>query len=87
MWARLGRFLEIYGPKFWDFQWKSDFRWKSSDYETRLLKSYIQKSNGVVFGRKKFSAAPGLLHPNRFQMIFFLESLTFFKVIFLNALG
>jgi hypothetical protein len=19
MWARLGRFLEIYGPKFWDF--------------------------------------------------------------------
>jgi hypothetical protein len=37
MWARLGRFLEIYGPKFLDFQWKSDFRWKSSDYETRLI--------------------------------------------------
>jgi hypothetical protein len=36
MWARLGRFLEIYGLKFWDFQWKSDFHWKSSDYETRL---------------------------------------------------
>jgi hypothetical protein len=27
MWARLGRFLEIYGPKFWDFQRKSDFHW------------------------------------------------------------
>jgi hypothetical protein len=37
IWARLGRFLEIYGPKFWDFQWKSDFHWKSSDYETQLL--------------------------------------------------
>jgi hypothetical protein len=36
MWARLGRFLEIYGPKFLDFQRKSDFHWKSSDYETRL---------------------------------------------------
>jgi hypothetical protein len=39
MGARLGRFLEIYGPKFWDFQWKSDFGWKSSDYETQLMKS------------------------------------------------
>jgi hypothetical protein len=29
MWARLGMFLEIYGPKFWDFQRKSDFQWKS----------------------------------------------------------
>jgi hypothetical protein len=29
MWARLGRFLEIYGPKFWDFQWKSDFQQKT----------------------------------------------------------
>jgi hypothetical protein len=36
MWARLSRFLEIYGPKFWDFQWKSDFGWKSSYYETQL---------------------------------------------------
>jgi hypothetical protein len=37
MWARMGRFLEIYGPKFWDFQWKSDFCWKSSDHRTRLM--------------------------------------------------
>jgi hypothetical protein len=36
MWARLGRFLEIYGPKFLDFCWKTDFGWKSSDYETGL---------------------------------------------------
>jgi hypothetical protein len=36
MWARLGRFLEIYCPKFLDFQRKSDFHWKSSDYETQL---------------------------------------------------
>jgi hypothetical protein len=39
MWARLGRFLEIYGPKFLDFQRKSDFHWKSSDYETRLIRA------------------------------------------------
>jgi hypothetical protein len=25
MWARLGRILEIYGPKFWDFEQKSTF--------------------------------------------------------------
>jgi hypothetical protein len=29
IWARLGRFLEIYSPKFWDFQQKRDFGWKT----------------------------------------------------------
>jgi hypothetical protein len=37
MWARLGRFLEIYGPTFLDFRRKTDFGWKSSNYETGLL--------------------------------------------------
>jgi hypothetical protein len=37
MWARLGRFLEIYGPKFLDFRQKTDFGWKSSDYKSGLL--------------------------------------------------
>jgi hypothetical protein len=62
MWARLGRFLEIYGPKFLDFPRKTDFGWKSSDYETGLFSAFHDL--------RSFMAAK-IKHGNCFNMLQF----------------
>jgi hypothetical protein len=56
MWARLGRFLEIYyGPKFWDFQRKSDFQKKSKKTFDKSH-SFVER---VTFVESVLTKGPG----------------------------
>jgi hypothetical protein len=55
MWARLGRFLEIYGPKFWDFQWKGDCQQKSKKTFDESH-SFVER---VTFVKRVLAKGPG----------------------------
>jgi hypothetical protein len=74
MWARLGRFLEIYGPKFLDFCRKTDFGWKSSDYETGLLIPGANLFKLVIPGANLFK--PLIPGANLFKLLILVANLS-----------